>query len=49
LTKIRYVIDRKANLAASSRKWLILAYLGVVQGVLDGISTVSKDYRNLNK
>ena len=33
----------------NDRNSLILAYLGLVQGVIDGISTISKDYRNLNK
>jgi hypothetical protein len=49
LTTNKYVFERKVNSAVSSRKSLILAYLGLVQGVIDGISTISKDYRNLNK
>lgn len=44
----KYVINRKANAKLPERKWLINSYLGIVQGVIDGISTISKDYRNLN-
>lgn len=49
LVTSKYVINKKPNPHFSDRTWIIASYLGLVQGVIDGISTVSKDYRNLNK
>jgi hypothetical protein len=47
--KSKYTINNRANPFFADRAWLISSYLGLVQGVVDGIATVSKDYRNLNK
>lgn len=45
--KKKYIIEREKNELFGKRKATIDAYLGLVQSVLDAISTVSKDYRNL--
>lgn len=49
LVTSKYVINYTKDPSFSDKNWLILCYLGLVQGVVDGIATVSKDYRNLNK
>ena len=45
----KYVINYIKDASFGDKNWLVLCYLGLVQGVIDSIATVSKDYRNLNK
>jgi hypothetical protein len=49
LVSSHFTITKKQNPAFAERNWLILSYLGLVQGVVDGIATISKDYRSLNQ
>ena len=49
LTKASYVFKPHKNEAYRERRLLVDGYLGLVQATIDSISTVSKDYRNLNK
>lgn len=49
IQKSKYVIDRNKNTSFQDSTVLLGLYLGLVQGVLDSIATVSKDYKNLNK
>jgi len=48
LTKTSYVIEKITNPNFTNQKYLISLYLSLVQGTIDTISAVSKDYRNLN-
>lgn len=48
LVNSKYALSSQDNPAFSDRSWLVNSYLGLVQGVIDGIATISKDYRNLN-
>ena len=48
MTKNTYVLENSANSNYSNQRALIVMYLGLVQGTIDVISSVSKDYRNLN-
>jgi hypothetical protein len=45
----KYVIIRTPNNDYEARAVLLNSYLALVQSVLDGIATVSRDYRNLTK
>ena len=46
--KTSYVIEKNINKNFNHQKVLLLNYLSLVQGTIDIITTVSKDYRNLN-
>jgi hypothetical protein len=45
----KYVIHRTPNTEYEKRWTVLNSYIALVQGVLDGIATVSRDYRNLTK
>lgn len=45
----KHVIVRRPNSHFEGRALLLNSYLALVQAVLDGIATVSRDYRNLSK
>lgn len=45
----KYVITHTPNPHYHARTTLLNSYLALVQGVLDGIATVSRDYRSLTK
>lgn len=47
--KTKYRFEERENTELQDENVLLNIYLGLVQGVIDGIGTVSKDYRNLNK
>ena len=49
LTKNIYTIKQKKNVHYDDENCLLSLYLSLVQGVHESISSVSKDYRNLNK
>ena len=49
LTTKKYAINKTENLEFERRDTLVSSYIALVQGVLDGIATVSRDYRNLTK
>lgn len=49
LTTKKYAINRTENPDFERRDALVSNYIALVQGVLDGIATVSRDYRNLTK
>lgn len=49
LTKNIYTIKQKKNVHYEDENCLLSLYLNLVQGVHESISSVSKDYRNLNK
>ena len=48
MTKTSYVIEKITNPNFVNEKHLISMYLYLVQGTVDTIAAVSKDYRNLN-
>jgi hypothetical protein len=45
----KHVITCRPNPDFEARALILNSYLALVQGVLDGIATVSRDYRNLTK
>lgn len=49
LTKNVYTIKQKKNVHYEDENCLLNLYLSLVQGVHESISSVSKDYRNLNR
>lgn len=49
LNKTFYEMKEKKNVHYDDQNCLISLYAGLVQGVNESISSVSKDYRNLNK
>lgn len=49
LTTTKYSLKEKKNVHYNDQSCLITLYSILVQSVFDSISSVSKDYKNLNK
>ena len=45
----KYILEKNKNSFYSDGSVLLSLYIALVQGVLDSISVVSKDYKNLHK